>query len=472
MPSPDEPKSSWWDRFLRVAFGPGREADLTILHCIHSVGEGFFVVSLAGSIFFAVSPDAARPRVLLFLILTLAPFLVMAPLVGPFVDRIRGGLVVAAAGSLALRAGLALLLAQNLRSLFLFPLAFGMLVASKTYTVARNGLVPALVENPDDLVAVNARLSRTATVVGGLGSLVAVAVFGVTGAAWTLRIAAVVYVVGAVFAPRLRVAVRNRLTPAEPVVLLELARPEVSEAIWVMMVLRGAVGFALFQFGFSLRAGGAPVWVVGAVIVGNSLGSFIGTIVSPALRARFSESTMFTICLVAPAIAVGVASLAFSTATLLAAIVVLGCAASVGRRTLDATIQRQAPDARLGQVYAGLETRLELAWVGAACVAVGMRVVSWIGMLTLAGFLILVALFHLRRRGGLRIMKPVAVAPLHERLLLRAEVLADHGFYDEAIVLAHVVQDGAGRNSGSLGTSSRETAKRAIDQARADVYGD
>lgn len=471
MSSPESANPSVWNRFVRVAFGPGKEADLTILHCIHSVGEGFFIVSLAGSIFFAVSPDAARPRVLLFLVLTLAPFLVMAPLVGPFVDRIRGGLVVAAATSLAVRAGLALLLAENLRTLFLFPLAFAMLVAAKTYTVARNGIVPALVEDPDNLVAANARLSRTATVVGGFGSLAAVAVFGATGAAWTLRVAAVVYFVGAVFAPRLRVAVRDRLTPAQPDVLLELARPDVSEAIWVMMVLRGAVGFALFQFGFSLRAGGAPVWVVGAVLVGNSLGAFVGTIVSPPLRKRFSESTMFTMCLVAPAVAVGISSIAFNTATLLAAIFVLGCAASVGRRTLDATIQRQAPDARLGQVYAGLETRLELAWVGAACVAVGMRVASWIGVLALATFLILVALFHLRRRGGLRIMKPVAVAPLHERLLLRAEVLADHGFYDEAIVLAHVVQDQAGRANPPSGVSSRETAKRAIDRARADVYG-
>ena len=120
-----------------------------------------------------------------------------------------------------------------------------------------------------------------------------IAFFGATSAAWTLRVAAVVYVIGAVYAPRLRAAVRDRLTPAEPDVLLELARPEVSEAIWVMMVLRGAIGFALFQFGFSLRDGGAPVWVVGAVLVGNSLGAFVGTIVSPAMRVRFSEATMF-----------------------------------------------------------------------------------------------------------------------------------------------------------------------------------
>ena len=68
-------------------------------------------------------------------------------------------------------------------------------------------------------------------------------------------------------------------------------------------------------------------------------------------------------------------------------------------------------------------------------------------------------------------MHPVALAPLPERLLLRAELLAEHGYYDEAIVLAHVVQDQAGRIEPPSGASSRETAMRAIDRARADVYG-
>ena len=68
-------------------------------------------------------------------------------------------------------------------------------------------------------------------------------------------------------------------------------------------------------------------------------------------------------------------------------------------------------------------------------------------------------------------MHPVAVAPLPQRLLLRAEVLAEHGFYDEAIVLAHVVQDQAARVEPPGGGSSREIALAAIERARADVYG-
>ncbi len=171
--------------------GPPHVDRLTITHCVHAAAEAFFTVSMAGSIFFSVSPDAARPRVLLFLVVTLAPFLVIAPLVGPLVDRIRGGVAPLLVGSFVLRSVFALLLAENLRSLFLFPLAFGILVSAKTYSIARNALVPALVEDEQDLVSANARLSRTGTFAGSIAAVLAIAAYSNISAAWTLRIGAV-----------------------------------------------------------------------------------------------------------------------------------------------------------------------------------------------------------------------------------------------------------------------------------------
>lgn len=417
---------------------------LTLTHCVHAAGEAFFTVSMAGSIFFSVSPDAARPRVLLFLVVTLAPFLVMAPLVGPVVDRIRGGLASTMVASFVVRAGLALLLAENLRSLFLFPLAFGMLVVAKTYTIARNALVPSLVEDEQDLVSANARLSRTATFAGGIAAGLAIATYAGSSGAWSLRIGALVYIVGAWFAWRVR-SVAPRLEPVASDAFVELERPDVSGAVWDMLVLRAAQGFALFQFGFSLRAEGDPAWVLGALIFANGMGGFTGTVVSPWLRRHASERSMFTAALAGSALVALAAGVALSRPTLILAIFVLGMAVSVGRRALDATIQRQAPHARRGQVYAGIETRLEIAWVGAACLAVALRVATWIGMLALAAFLAVVAIVHLRRRGGLLIVRPLVAVPLPERLLLRAETLADHHFYDEAIVVAlSALEEGRG----------------------------
>lgn len=463
--------------------GPPDIDRLTVTHCVHSAAEAFFTVSMAGSIFFSVSPDAARPRVLLFLVVTLAPFLVMAPLVGPFVDRVRGGLPGVMIATFVARSALALLLAQNLRNLLLFPLAFGVLVVAKTYTVSRNALVPTFVEDEDDLVPANARLSRTATFAGAIGATAAVGLYALSSGAWALRAGALVYLVGAVAAWRVR-AVAGSLGPVGRDAFVEMVRPDVSGAVWDMMTLRAAQGFALFQFGFSLRTEGDPAWVLGGMVLGSGVGGFVGTVIAPWMRVRLGERAMFTAALVSAAAMALVAGFALARWTLIGAIAVLGLSVSVGRRALDATIQRQAPHARRGQVYAGLETRLELAWVSAACLAVALRTATWIGMLALAGFLALVAIVHLRRHAGVAVLRPLPATPMPDRLLLRAETLADHHFHDEAIVVALVaLEEGGGDPDEVMSRADRlaladettqvgpERADEVIDEVRRRLDG-
>jgi hypothetical protein len=446
-------------------FGPGRQARLTITHCVHSAAEACFTVSMAGSIFFAVSPDAARPRVLLFLVLALAPFLVMAPLIGPLVDRVRGGLPVVIVTTFVVRAVLAVSLSQHLRDLLLFPLAFGILVVAKTYTVSRNALVPSVVDDDNDLVAANARLSRTATFAGAIAAAVAVALYSVTSASTVLLLGAAIYVAGAASAWWLR-RVASPVTPLEHDAEVELVRPDVSGAVWDMMALRAAIGFAVFHLGFSLRSANEPAWVLGAVILANGTGGFAGTVVSPWMRRRFSEANMLTLSLVVPAAAIAVCGLAFGRWVLIGAVFVLGLSVSVARRALDATMQRSAPHARRGQVYATLETRLELVWVLAACLAVALRAETWVGVIGLAGFLAVVAVVHLRRLQLGTNLRPMGVVPLADRLLLRAEVLADRGYHDEAVILARAATEAARWPTTDHPEDPELVARNAIEQAR------
>ncbi len=238
-------------------------------------------------------------------------------------------------------------------------------------------------------------------------------------------------------------SVAEPIEPIDTIALIELVQPDVENAIWDMMALRAAIGFALFQFGFSLRSGGEPAWVLGLVILANGFGGFTGTVIAARLRRRLNERSMLTAALVGSAVVTALCGLAFNRATLVATIFVLGLAVSIGRRALDATIQTSAPHARRGQVYAGLETRLELAWVLAAVLAVAIRVASWIGVLALAAFLAFVTIIHLRRRSGVNVLRPVAAIPLADRLLLRAKTLADHGLYDEAIIVARAARSAA-----------------------------
>ena len=419
----------------RWMFGTGRLRGFTVMHCLHSAAETCFTISLAGSIFFSVSADAARPRVLLFLVITLAPFLVMAPLVGPVIDRVRGGIGRVVVGTFVLRATLVLLLAQQLRTLALFPLAFGVLVLAKTYTVGRNALVPLLVERNDDLVATNARLSRTASIAGTIAGVAAVAVYSMAGGPWALRLAAVLYVLGAIAAWRVRKALPT-MEPSRRTDIVELLKVDFTGAMWDMMALRAAVGYAMFHFGFALRAGNQPAWLLGAVIAANSVGAFLGTVVAPTIRMRLNEQRMFTWSMLGAAGAMVAAGFGYTRATLIGAVLILGLAASVGRRALDSTIQQFAPHGRRGRVYASLETRLELAWVAAACVAVAARLSALVGLLALAGFLVVMAAEHIRRHRLVQLLEPPAETPLAERLITRAETLAGLDHHDEAIVVA------------------------------------
>ncbi len=70
-------------------------------------GDALLAMSLAGSLFFKVDPAAGREKVLLGLLLTMAPFAVVGPLIGPLLDRFRGGhrAVIVALGGAAGRRG-------------------------------------------------------------------------------------------------------------------------------------------------------------------------------------------------------------------------------------------------------------------------------------------------------------------------------------------------------------------------------
>ncbi len=77
-PPPSRPPAS---KFRRLA----------ITHALMMGGDAAMVVALADSLFFNIDLDAARSRVMLFLVISFAPFLVIAPLIGPLIDRVAGG---------------------------------------------------------------------------------------------------------------------------------------------------------------------------------------------------------------------------------------------------------------------------------------------------------------------------------------------------------------------------------------------
>ncbi|MFC6713590.1 MFS transporter [Branchiibius cervicis] len=171
------------------------------VHALSSAGDAALAVGLAGTVFFAVPNGQARGQVLLFLLLTMLPFAIIAPLVGPLLDRFRRGRRWAIGATLAGRAFLCWVTAQTIEdhSNWLFPCALGVLVLSKAYLVTRSAAAPRLLPSQLTLVKANGRLSLAGVIGAGVGGVLAGGAAKV-GPAWSLRVAFVLFVIGTVLA--------------------------------------------------------------------------------------------------------------------------------------------------------------------------------------------------------------------------------------------------------------------------------
>jgi len=324
-------------------------------------------IALAGSLFFSISPDAARTRVLLYLVFTMAPFAVIAPLIGPLIDRYSGGRRGMVLVSLVLRCVLCLLMADHINGLLLFPLAFGTLVLGKAYGVARASIVPAVVADERGLVQANAKLTLISGIVGFAVSLPGVALLQLS-AAWVVLLGAVVFAVGTFLGFQIP-AVRAS-PPATPDERAELRGAGVLLAASAMAVLRAAVGFLAFLLAFSLRAEEAPAWWFGVILGVSAAGALIGAAVAPPLRRWVREEGILLGSLIAVSLAAVVALQmgGRAGAAMLGAFV--GIAASAGRLCFDAIVQRDAPAADRARSFARFETRFQLVWVAGAFIPV------------------------------------------------------------------------------------------------------
>ena len=179
------------------------------MHVFNTAGDAAVAISLAGSLFFAVPSGEARGQVALFLGLTMLPFAIVAPLIGPFLDRFAHGrrwAIGAHDGDPRVP-----LLGPRLRrwtsgSALVFAAALGVLVSSKAYGVTRAAAVPRLLPRDFTLVKANGRVSL-AGIVGASISAPIAALASLAGSDWSLRYAFLLFVIATICAIRLPAAV-------------------------------------------------------------------------------------------------------------------------------------------------------------------------------------------------------------------------------------------------------------------------
>jgi MFS family permease len=379
--------------------GGAQESGLTALvwNQVLSYGtDAMITVALAGTVFFGASPHAQRGNVLLYLLITMAPFAVVAPVIGPALDRLQHGRRWTMAGTAVGRAVLAVIMAgHSTELLVLYPCALGSLVLSKAYAVIRAAAAPRLVPRGMTLTEANARLT-----IFGLGSTVVLgAVVGVlikiSGSySFGLYVTAAGFATCAFFAFRLPKqvdsAVAARRHPQEP------ARPRTQDRVpplsrlhsWarrgfdphlvvalqgesVLRLLSGMLAIYLAFFVESTQHGLNAALELALVIGAAGAGNFAGTAIGTRLRLARPEPVI-TVSVIAAGLACLLVALAFTPPLAAAGMFVVSVANALSKIALDALIQRDVVETLRSSAFARSETFLQLAWVIGAAVGVGL----------------------------------------------------------------------------------------------------
>jgi MFS family permease len=436
------------------ARGADRTGLATLIEMTAASGaaDAFVTVALAGSIFFSTSVDQARGRVVLFLIITMAPFAVLAPFIGPALDRIQQGRRFVLAGTMLTRGLLCYAMSANVaNSVTLLPAAFGILVLQKAGGVVKASVTPRLLPADLTLVTANARSGLISLATSTVAAVLAAGVQVAGGAAWTLRVALLIYLGAMVIAFRLPEQIDvpvvtpvpapttppdgSRATPPDgsPRATLPLdagekpengrvrgrwrtlanVGPVVAEAMTVNAVLRAFSGYILFLLAFLLRSvdlgtvfGHAVShnFALGALALGLSVGSLGSMILGSFFKGRAPQLIMFSVLIAAPVVT-AVCAWGFS---LWAAVLVMATAifcASLAKLGQDSIVGREIGDEIRSSTFAVSETINQVANVagGLAGVLVSMLNNGQAGLGIAAGGLAVAAvLLVVRRRQRVR----------------------------------------------------------------------
>ena len=382
------------------------ESGLTQLlwvNAVHMGGDAMIAVSLAGTLFFAAPGHAQRGNVALYLLVTMAPFAVLAPVIGPALDKLQRGRRWAIAASQLGRALLAVVMAAHFHDFILYPAALGTLVLSKALSVLKAAVTPRVLPPGLPLTSANSRLSVfglvTAGVAGAVGAGIAKA-FGFQAELW---VTAAVFVVGTVLSVRLppHVDVPTGEEPADvfrtaPVEQVGRRRRRVSPHVQMALRANGALrflgGFLTIFSAFLVEASEPQGWratlALGAIAAAAGVGSILGTAVGSRLRSVAPERLVLVSASVAAAVTV-VAAIFFG---LWMAAVVAGVSAvtnALGKVALDAIIQRDVRESLRASAFARSETVLQLAWVVGGGLGIALPPIGWIGFTVAAGLLVL-----------------------------------------------------------------------------------
>jgi MFS family permease len=336
---------------------------------------------------------------------------VLAPFIGPMLDRVRDGRRYIMVGTLLARGLLCWGMAgavQHSDTVTLLPAAFGVLVLQKAYGVTRSAVTPRVLPASITLVSANARISLAALVastlgVGAAGGVSFLAGGGTAGATWALRIGTLVYLAaialgirlpttvdvhqaeqagpgaaaGAAAGPAAGAAATAPPRRARWASTLRSVGPVVGEAMRGNAALRAFSGYMIFFLAFLLRTvhfpGTSDKLALGAMIAAAGAGGFIGTGIGALLKARAPHLILFVLLCMSTVIT-AVCAVFFGLWAALAVALVAAFGQVLAKLALDSIVQREVPEEVRSSTLAASETIHQLAWVAGGLAGLAMSI--------------------------------------------------------------------------------------------------
>lgn len=411
--------------FQRAAKADGADKSgltaLTYATMANFASDAALAIALANTLFFSAATGEDKTKVALYLVITIAPFALIAPLIGPLLDRLQQGRRIALATSFGLRTVLAVVLVFNFDSWVLYPAALGMLVLSKSFAVLKSAVTPRVLPPEIDLVRVNSRLTvfgllggtiAAGAIAGGIafvadspGALWFVAAITVFGAYLSMRIPSWVEITegevpatlsyhadqhgGRDYAgsgaptenlrrtassPPASSSTKNRRQPLGRAVIVGL---------WGNGTIRILTGFLTLYIAFvaKSRTEHEPLQqaaMLGLVGAAAGLGNFSGN----ALGARIKlgrPSLVVLRCTLAVTVVAVVAAVTDSLLTAAVAALVASSASALAKVSLDASLQADLPPESIASGFGRSETVMQLCWVLGGTLGVLLPTEYWLG---------------------------------------------------------------------------------------------
>lgn len=447
-PSADRPRgaagrgremgSKMYGLFQKAATADGADKSgltaLTYPVMANFAADSAMAVALANTLFFAAASGESKSKVALYLVITIAPFAVIAPLIGPAIDRLQHGRRVALAASFAARTALAVVLIANYDPAtgsfppwVLYPCALGMMVLSKSFSVLRSAVTPRVLPPSIDLVRVNSRLTMFGllggTIAGGAVAAGVEYLFGLFRLPGALYVIVAVTVVGAALSMRIPKWVEvtegevpttlsyhgpteqfDRMPPAA--VTGKTRQPlgrNIITSLWGNCTIKVMVGFLFLYPAFVAKSHDASGWeqlrILGLIGAAAGIGNFVGNFTAARLQLGNPARLVVRATTAVTGMALATAVLGNLYVAALATLVTSG-ASAVAKASLDASLQDDLPEQSRASAFGRSESLLQLAWVAGGAMGVLIYTDLWVGFTAITALLILGLAQTLVSNGG------------------------------------------------------------------------